>query len=120
MTSKGVLAIHTTVFALFVIAALSSPLLAIYHPALFSPQNLFALGILALLVIGSWPLFGGCPFTVWEKNLREREAQGSAYTKPCMDYYAYVWFGLHLPPHLNDVILIALLLLPVASGLLFT
>ena len=72
---------------------------------------------LALLVVGSWPLYGGeCPFTVWEHRARKREGKKS-YRGACINHYAKKWFGLRLHKHASTVLLIALFLLPVLFGL---
>jgi len=118
MTSRGVLIVHTCAFTLFVLASLSSPFLVLWYPELFSGTTLFIIGAFALLMVGSWPVLGGCPFTIWENNLRERKKSGSAYTDACIDHYVLHWFGIKLPNKFSDVLLYALLALPIASGLL--
>lgn len=118
MTSKNILFIHTAIFTLFVLASLGSPIIATRYPEFFSPKNTLILAILAVLILTTWSIFGGCPFTVWENRFREKESAGSAYKDPCLKHYAKKWFDITLHGRLSDSIIIFLLLLPILSGLL--
>lgn len=116
MSARVVLAIHASVFFSFAAASLASPLLIYSYPDVFAGRYVVAgAGILMLLVIGSWPLFGGCPFTMWENKLRMEES-GTPYSGPCIDHYAIRWFSIRLPAQLSTAGLIVLLALPMIAG----
>jgi hypothetical protein len=117
MKSKHVLSIHTAIFVLFVLGSISSPILAIYFSSFFS--SIFYLLAAVLIMAGvilSWRAFGGCPFTVWENRLRERESL-ETYLGSCLPHYSRKWFDLKLPGKFFTVILISLLLLPICTGI---
>lgn len=118
MKSKAMLAFHTLMFSAFSAGALSSPFIAFSYPTIPGWYFLSATVVLFVFVVGSWTVFGGCPFTVWENNFREQERRGSAYEGPCIDHYAYEWFGLQVQGQRSTIVLVALLLLPGAVGLL--
>lgn len=117
MKSKHVLIFHTSLFILFALASLSSPILAIYYPSFFS-SIFFLLGIVLFMiaVIASWPLFGGCPFTVWENRLRKNELR-ETYLGACIDHYTEKWLGLKLPHKFFTGMLVVLLLVPIFVSL---
>lgn len=89
-----------------------------YYPQVFTGKAVvIGFTILALLVLGSWPLYGGeCPFTVWENNFRKREGK-KAYREACIDRYAARGFGIKLPKYFSTYLSVALLILPIAVGL---
>jgi|GEM_PF-2026878 hypothetical protein len=118
MRSRAILALHTTMFFAFVIGSLSSPFIALSYPTISPWPFILATLFLATFVVGSWGAYGGCPFTIWENKFREQEQRGSSYPGPCIDHYAYVWFGLKIPGRTSTMILLVLLLLPGAVGLL--
>lgn len=117
MTPKKVFIVHTVVFGLFLVFSLSSPFVAIYYSAFFSGYVFPGAILLMPVVLIAWRFFGGCPFTVWENRLRERQQPGSAYQDSCIQYYAFQWFGIRVPLWVIQPVLIGLLLLPIAVGL---
>ena len=116
MTSKAIRNFHATVLSLFVIISLASPFLSAWYPGLFSIEYVIGAGAIMFLTLVSWQVFGGCPFTVWENRLREREKRGSSYRGPCIDHYARAWFDITLPRKLSMVVLVLLFVLLIASG----
>ena len=114
-----VLVIHTVIFVLFVSITLIFTYIGIQHPAVFSGYGLLIPACFALAVTSSWKIFGGCPITVWENELREREKRGSGYAGPCIDHYARAWFGLRLPSGLSGGVLVILLILPLIAALIW-
>ncbi len=117
MKARHVLIIHTSIFILFVLGSLSSPILAAYFPNFFS--SIFYLISIVLLMVGvilSWKKFGGCPFTVWENRLRIKES-AETYLGSCLPYYTQKWFGLKVPNRVFTGILVALLILPILVGI---
>lgn len=119
MKSKYILILHTVLFTTFVIASLTTSLLAFIAPTLI-PGRYLVIGavILAVIVFRVWPLYGGaCPFTVWENRFRERELLGSSYRGPCIDHYAEKWFNIHLPSGVSTKLLEILLFLPIVAGI---
>lgn len=117
MKAKHVLAIHTAVLASFVVASLSSPYIATHYLGFFSAPVLVALAILAVAVMASWNISGGCPFTVWENRLRASEDPSAVYSDGCINHYVHTWSGLRLPNGFSTGILVILLALPVVSGI---
>jgi hypothetical protein len=116
MKSKTILTIHTLLFFSFVAVSLSLSMILFWYPGAV-PGKIVVIGysILAILVIGSWPTFGGCPFTVWENNFRKREGR-KVYSGACINHYAKEWFGIILPSKFGTYLLIALLVLPIIFG----
>ncbi len=124
MKARTILLIHTIFFFSFTTLSLASPFLMAYHPDVFSGKVfVFAFGLLALLTIGSWPLYrgdfpGACPFTVWENNARKREGK-KPYRGACIDRYARKWFGIHLPKHFTTWFPVGVLILPIVLGIAY-
>jgi len=119
MKARTILIIHTTIFLCFAFAAISSPYFALHYPEYFSALNLIVFGVIAVAVVGTWPLFGGCPFTIWENTAWKRENPSRAYRGACIDHYIERWFGIRLPDHLSTIALIVLFLIPIVSGLVW-
>lgn len=115
--SRLVLAFHTLLFLSFAAVAIASPIVGYLHPEIFSnPRILIGTIIVMIIVVGSWPLAGGCPFTIWENKLRKKEGE-LAYEGGCIDHYVKVWFGISLPEKLSTRVLVVLLALPVITSL---
>ncbi|MBX4186702.1 MAG: DUF2784 domain-containing protein [Candidatus Doudnabacteria bacterium] len=118
MNSKRVLTIHTMIFAMFAIGSLSSPFLSRrFHGFFSSPYYLVGAGIIMVATLASWKLFGGCPFTVWENRLREKEGLPK-YTGSCLPQYTSKWFGLNVPNKYFNSVIIILLIIPILAGIL--
>lgn len=117
MTSNHVLILHTTIFSLFALGSLSSPVLVQFFPRFFGSMY-FLVGAALLLVIvkSSWKKFGGCPFTVWENKLRNLE-QKQTYSESCLPHYSAEWFGLNLTDKFFTPVLIILFLIPIFVGI---
>jgi hypothetical protein len=120
MKSKHILILHTILFTTFVIGSILSSIVVIFFPELLSGRHLFYfLIVLAVLIIGSWPLFGGCPFTKWENYHRERENPGSAYSGSCIVRYLKKWFNVNFPEKFHVLIPITFLILPAVVSVLY-
>src|SRR3989344_2065370 len=119
MVSRATLTLHTFLFASFVIASRTASALLLWCPGVLEGKVVVIAGvILAVLVIGSWPAFGGeCPFTAWENDARKREGR-RVYRGPCIDHYARAWFGITLRGQTSTCVLVLLLLLPIVLGAL--
>ena len=72
----------------------------------------------AVIVIGSWWLFGGCIFTKLENWYREKELPGSSYGGIFTDYYVRRYVGIQIPRRVNQIALSILLAAPLAIALL--
>ena len=119
MTARRVLYFHTFVFFSFVTLSVGASLTFIFFPGLISFPHVIAASVLFLFgTITSWYLSGGCLFTAWENELREKERSGSSYYGVCFDRYAQHWFGIHMRPGVSKYIVIALFLLTIATGVL--
>ena len=122
MRSKLMLAFHALFFVLFSAGTLGSPFIAAARPDISPWSFIWETAILIILVVASWIVYKGeCPFTVWENNFREREHQGSRYTDPCIDHYAYKWFGFRFPGKpgvVSTLMLLVFMLVPAATGIL--
>ena len=118
MKSKYILILHTTLFTTFVIGSIMASIAMVFFPEFLSGRYLFYfLMVLAVLIIGSWPLFGGCLFTKWENHYRELESLGLTYRGSCVIRYAKKWFNINLPGRLDVYILIILFILPAVTAL---
>jgi|SRR3989344_8596643 len=116
LKARFILAIHTMIFISLVCGSFALPFLIYQYPDIFVGKYVvITMGVLALLVVSSWPLYGGCPFTIWE-NTFKKEAGQPSYSGPCIDHYAALWFGIHLPPRVSTGMLIVLLALPIIAG----
>ncbi|MBI5470681.1 DUF2784 family protein [Candidatus Kaiserbacteria bacterium] len=115
MNSKQMLVLHVVIFATFVAVSFELSYYVLQHPESISITYL-GLGtlIFAIIVVGSWPLFGGCLFTTWENKRRSREGRAT-YTEPCIDHYVYRWIGFRFPGKSSTYMLIVLLVLPLAT-----
>ncbi|MBX4205081.1 MAG: DUF2784 domain-containing protein [Candidatus Doudnabacteria bacterium] len=117
MTSRQVLALHTTLFIVFMITMGSTPFLAMIYPQFFSSAFFLPTVVLGMaLTLASWKLYGGCPFTVWENQARTKEGK-EIYLGSCLPHYARLWFGLEIPTAIFNAILVAFLLLPIGVGI---
>lgn len=117
MRSGSILVLHTIVFFLFIMVSLSSPFVAIRYPTVFSGPYVFVgAALVMLVVISSWGIAGGCPFTAWENAARRREGR-EIYGGGCIERYSFQWFNITLPRHFSTVVLVFLLLLPVGVAL---
>jgi hypothetical protein len=117
MKARAILTIHTILFLLFVAVSIGSPFIVVWYPDIFVGKYIVVTaGVLMLLVIGSWPLCGGCPFTVWENRFKKK-AGHAPYIGPCIDHYAARWFGLRFPGNASTLLLVGLLLLPIVVGI---
>jgi hypothetical protein len=118
MRAKHILILHTTLLAIFIIGSTALSLFVMFYSEVMSGKYLF-FTFLALLVfiVGSWPLFGGCPFTIWENHYRELENPGSGYRGSCMIKYMKEWFGFRLPGRFDIYIPVAFVVLPIIVGL---
>lgn len=115
VTSFRVLSLHALLFFSFLLFSLSSVPVILLFP-LTAPYYLWGFVLLALVVPLSWRMYGGCPFTIWEKKLRAHESK-PIYTKPCIDHYTEEWTGIRLRPKLSTYLLLGLLVLPIFSAL---
>ncbi len=117
MKARTILFIHTVLFTLFCASSVTISFLLLAHPGFIGGKIVvFSYSILAVLVVGSWPIFGGCPFTAWENDFRKREGK-SPYTGPCIDHYANEWFHISLPAKLSTYLLVLILVLPIVLGI---
>jgi hypothetical protein len=119
MASTLVLAVHTLIFAAFIIGSASFPFFAAAHPEYMTWKLLLLFVALGVLVPYSWRLSGGCPFTVWENNLREKEKPGSGYKESCLERYARLWFGVRISRRAGTVFILAMLAVPLMTTALF-
>src|SRR3989338_2918390 len=108
MRSRLILAIHAISFFSFAIGSIASSYILIEYPGLLSGKTVVITFIaLALLVLGSWPLYNGdCQFTVWENNFRKREGK-KPYKEACINHYAKKWFSIRLPKNAHTWLPIA-------------
>lgn len=116
--SQKVRIFHTGVLTLFIITSLSSPFVALKYSRVFSWYFFAGALILMVSVILSWEVYGGCPFTVWENDLKEREQPGSSYAGSCIKHYLLEWFGINIPHNLVTTILVLLFVLPLVVTLI--
>lgn len=114
-----VLAFHTLLFLSFAAAMLYSPFFAMNHPEAFSLRNLGLFFIIAVGTVGSWPLFGGCPFTIWENRAWHKENRNRLYKGACIDHYVKRWLGVNLPDGLSTKMLFGLFLIPFVSAVIW-
>ena len=118
MTSRRILAIHTGLLVFFVIGSLTSTVLAVLDLNFFVSTPFFLIVIFVMLMFFySWKIFGDCPFTVWENQLRAKESL-QPYQSSCIPQYSKEWFGLDIGDKMVNITLIFLFLLPVVAGLL--
>lgn len=119
MKAQHVLYLHTMIFAVFAVSAISSPVLAIFYPSIFA-SYLYAIiaGVLLGATMFSWKLFKGCPFTVWENRLRAIEQKELAYLGSCLSHYGNQWLGLKLPAKVYSLMLYTMLVMPVSAGVI--
>ena len=117
MRSGPILVLHTIVFFLFMVVSLSSPFVAFRYPTVFNgPYALIGAALVMFVVISSWGIAGGCPFTAWENAARRREGR-EIYGGGCIERYSFQWFNITLPRHLSTIVLVFLLSLPVGAVL---
>lgn len=117
MKSWQILAIHSSLYVVLAVFSFGSSAYIFAHPSAFSPKTVTLATIaLAVCAVGTWPLFGGCPFTVWENRARTREGL-QPYTSSCFNNYASKWFRYALPTHISGYVLTALVLLPLCVRL---
>lgn len=118
MSSRFYLILHTLLIVLFDVGSVGTAYILIQYPEVVSGKMVvMAFVTIGILFIGSWPLFGGCPFTVWENGARKREGK-KPYSDACMMRYARRWFGWKMTRNEDTWIPVGFLLLPIIAGLL--
>ncbi len=119
MFSRFILLTHTAIFGSLVVGSLGSPVLNLLYPEEFSQYFLWAVGVLILIIISSWFMYGGdCPLTVWENNARKREGRPT-YKGSCIDHHAKLWFGWTPPRSFSTIVPVGVLLVPLIVGIFF-
>jgi hypothetical protein len=114
--AKAVLCLHVIGFFTLVSVSATSPLLRIWHQQFYFDTFVPCLICFAIIVMGSWRVFKGCPLTVWENNLRQREGK-PVYHGSCIVHYLAAWTGISLKRSISTGILVLIMLFPVAVGL---
>ncbi len=118
MNFRIILAIHSVLFASLILGSLAVSVLQLVKPEMVPPGLVFVGAvIIAALVAGSFLLYRGCVFTIWENQFREREGKPQ-YSESCVRHYAYMWFGLNLPKRGSALVQAFLLLLPLVIALM--
>jgi hypothetical protein len=111
MVSRGILFIHLLIFLMFVGLSLASPFFVWLLPwALVWP---WLLGTIAfgVVVVGSWRVWGECPFTLWENAWRKREGRRT-YRGACTEHYGPM-LGIRLPRGASTPLLECIACIPV-------
>ncbi|HEY4487193.1 MAG TPA: DUF2784 family protein [Candidatus Paceibacterota bacterium] len=118
MRSLITLAVHTILFFSFAIGSIVCSFILVEYPGVLAGKTVvIGFIVIALFVLGSWPIYGGaCPFTVWENNFRKRERK-KPYKEACINHYAQKWFSIRLPKNAHTWLPIALLILPIVIGI---
>lgn len=120
MNSRSVLALHTIIFILFVIGSISSLFLSFYFRDFFTSKfYLFIVVITPIILRYTWEKMNGCPFTVWENDLRHSE-QLETYQESCLKHYSNKWLKVSIKNKTFDFILNLLLIFPILAILFAT
>jgi hypothetical protein len=115
MLSRSILFVHLLIFLSYVGLSLASPLFVWLLPWEMGWRWLAGTIIFGLVVVGSWRVWGECPFTIWENTWRKREGR-RVYRVACSEYYARQ-LGLNVRPGVTTKILEALPFIPIAVAL---
>lgn len=116
MVSRGILFVHILIFLSFVGLSLASPLFVWLLPWDEGSKWLLGTIVFGLVVIGSWRLWGECPFTIWENTWRRHEGRRT-YRVACSEYYARE-LGLNLPHGMTTRMLEVLPFIPIATAVI--
>ncbi len=118
MNSKQVLALHAALFATLLLGSLALSYHIYTYPDTI-PLAYLVMGtiVLGVPVAGSFVVYGGCVFTIWENQLRGREGRPK-YPDSCVRHYAREWFGITLPKRGSALVLLLFLLLPMLTMLM--
>lgn len=116
MRSRIILFIHILIFLSYVGLSLASPLFVWLLPWDIGWRWLLGIIVFGLVVIGSWCMWGECPFTIWENRWRKREGR-STYRVACSEYYART-LGLNFPHGLTTKLLEVLPFIPIGVALI--
>lgn len=74
-----------------IVAALAGTVFVSFYPAYAGYQMALATAIVAV-----WSLYGGCPFTNWENQLRAKYDPAGVYSGPCIAHYAHKHLGIKI------------------------
>ncbi len=114
MNSKGALFLHLGLFLTLVVGSIVCSFVILFNPILINKSIFLVIAITAgVLFVLSNLFMGGCPFTILERKLSEKEQTGSSYNGSCIVHYVDVWFGLKLSQRASDIIPIFFFLLPI-------
>ncbi len=114
MTSKGALFLHLGLFLTLVIGSIICSFVILFNPVLINKSIFLVIAITAgALFVLSNLFMGGCPFTILERKLLEKEKLGSSYSGSCIVHYTDKWFDVKLSQRASDIIPIFFFLLPI-------
>ncbi len=86
MKSRLIFFLHCCCLLSLVASSLASKLIKHTHPEFFAGIFVPGLGLVSVLTLASWVLFGGCPLTKWENHWRLLEGR-RMYHGSCMVHY---------------------------------
>ncbi len=113
MKSRLIFAIHCCCLFSLVASSFASKFIKHTHPEFFAGTFVPGLGLVSLLTLASWMLFGGCPLTWLENHYRLLEGR-TTYRGSCMvHYYPTRWLGQPNSRYIHCA-LIAVMAYPVA------
>ena len=117
MRSSSILAVHTAMFATFMVASPTLSILVMYHPELFRGRGLALLCVTGIVVtLGIWRRYGECPLTTREKGALVAEGR-QPYEGPWLTHYIYKLSGVRLPDKFGTYLSLTLLLWPTIVGI---
>ncbi len=111
MLSRAILFVHVIIFCSFVGLSLASPLFVWLLPWQSAWPWLLGTIVFGVAVVGSWRVWGECPFTIWENAWRKREGR-PAYRGACTEHYGPL-FGIRLRPGQSTTLLELVATVPV-------
>jgi len=82
--------------------------------AIIWPRYAEAQAIYCIIIPGLWGLWGGCPLTVIEQQLRLRHHPQGYYDGPFIPHYSKKWFGFTIPDYVTNTVMGCILAFSVA------
>lgn len=116
MFSRATLLVHLGIFFSFVGLSLASPLFVWLLPWELGWRWLAGTIVFGLVVVGSWRVWGECPFTLLENRFRKLEGR-PVYRVACSEHYARA-LGLNPRPGLTTRLLEILPFIPIGVALI--
>ena len=116
--STLILAIHTLMYACVALVTFFAPFVFLLVPTLPGQYLVAEAVVLTVVVPISWRLWGACPFTLWENQLRIKEKK-IPYEGPCFTHYIHRWLGVRLPRVYGTAVPLVLLVAHVLEGMVF-